>query len=203
MVYFCTTFSLITELLKLEATCGGRLCPGRYWRHCKRRTHNFSEQPVPAPHLLCSTEMLPAIHMEHPFLHYLFIASCHHTRHSWRAWLHPLHSLFRYLYTLMVFPLDLLYSSLNRPSSLSFSSQDRCSNQFNDWLGPSSDNVKTLPCYLEAITSAYISERWKKKKSRGLLYFHIHHGLGFKKETHLQQQSSCTSRGRIWAVQLS
>lgn len=146
-------------------------CLSRYWRHPKKET----PQPLWAT---CTCSPSPLQHRSASWCTYAtpfssVFAHCFLTSHQAfpkRAWLHPLHSPFRYLYTLMEFPLDHLHSSLNRLSPLNFSSKDTCSNQSNDWLGPSSDNVKTLPFYSEAIISAYISE-WQKIKFKRITVF--------------------------------
>ena len=92
-----------------------------------RRIHNLCGQPVPGLHDAQSEEFLPHVQMELPMLQFVPVApypSLGTIEKSLApsSWHPPL----RYLKAFIRSPLSLLFCRLNKPSSLSLSSQERC-----------------------------------------------------------------------------
>ena len=89
----------------------------------RRRIHSLSGQPVPVFHHPQREEVLPRIQTELPLLPFVPVAPCPVTGHHWKesgpVLLTP---TCRYLEAFLRSPLSLLFSRLNKPSSLSLSS---------------------------------------------------------------------------------
>ena len=104
-----------------RAACPGQ-CPGCFGRS-PRRLHNLSGQPVPVLHHPHSTEVLPGVLKEPPILQFVPIAPCPGTGHHWKE-----SDFILIVPSLQVFvgideiSVSILFSALNRPSSLSQSS---------------------------------------------------------------------------------
>jgi len=102
-----------------RAGCTGpRPCGFEYLQ--RRRLHNLPGQPVPGLRHPQSEEVLPHVQTDLPKLRFVPVAPCPVTGHHWKELGPILLTL-----TLEIFirsPLSLLFSRLNKPSSLSLSS---------------------------------------------------------------------------------
>lgn len=95
------------------------------------KLHNFPWQPVPVLSPPWNGKVFPDVQREQSASQFVPFASGPVTGHHWEV-LAPssLHPCIRCLYTWVRHSLCLLFSKLNRPSSLSFSSYHTCSSPF-------------------------------------------------------------------------
>ena len=94
----------------------------------RRRLHSLPGQPGPGLRHPQREEVLPPVQLELPLLQFVPVAPCPVTGHHWKESGPILLTLpRRYLEAFLRSPLSLLFSRLKKPSSLSLSSQERCS----------------------------------------------------------------------------
>jgi len=91
----------------------------------RRRLHSPSGQPVPVLRHPQREEVLPHVQMELPLLQFVPVGPCPVAGHHWKE-LGPI-LLTPTLEIFLRSHRSLLFSRLNKPSSLSLSSQERCS----------------------------------------------------------------------------